>query len=108
MDADFFALFGIAISLAVIAWSGWTFASQYRLNRRAARFDNYYAVLERVVGQGQQNSALMIAAIHELSRYPEYKAVTVRILENSPVTGDSIEKIKTEMSETMKILEKAK
>ena len=104
VNANLLALLGITISLAVIAASGLTFVLQYRLNRRAARFNSYYNVLERVVGQGQQNSALMIAAVHELSRYPEYKEVTTRILESAPVTGHSADQIRAEMSETVKIL----
>ena len=91
--AIFIAFFGLAVPLISLAVSAARFIAVRQAENRQQRYENYHNLIYQLVQgrEGQPYIDLQVAALFELGNYPEYRDVTLRILEGLGSAWDNSE-----------------
>ncbi|UCB56630.1 MAG: hypothetical protein JSV30_05320 [Candidatus Omnitrophota bacterium] len=73
---------GIIIPLVSIAFSGIQYIEANKRLTKQKSFENYHIVIGRIGGGEKSDIFVAAANIFELRNYPEYRDVSIRILEH--------------------------
>lgn len=77
---------GLVVPLCVLAWAAYRYTVDREEERKYRRFEQFYAVTDRV---GEQGGSIVskVAAVYELRRFPDYADVIVRLTESPDIRG---------------------
>jgi hypothetical protein len=80
------AVLTFLLSLGALAFSAWHYVTIRRAELRNTRYEQYHALLLKVSSGADQQGLLKLvsqrAFIYELRHFPEYSALTKRLLES--------------------------
>jgi len=75
----------VLVAAIPIVWQAWQYFDQKRLELKDRRFNTYHDLIRRLVESDTPQQSLrldrQIAVVYELRNFPEYKEVTLRILD---------------------------
>lgn len=105
-------VFALVVSLAALAFSAFRYVSLRRDELKNQRYERYHLLLRNISNGADSDGQLKLvsqrAFIYELRHFPEYKVLTVRLLESLidewRENDDKKEKLTFEIQETIKVL----
>ncbi len=102
------AFLSVIIPLFVIAFSAWEYTENRKFETKQHTFENYHLIVERFTGGDKGSVFVIVANIFELRNYPEYKEVSLKILNDMKLNWSTtrIPLIEMEINATMRYLKK--
>ncbi len=92
-----YAMFlGVLIPLFTLAFSALKYVDIRELEQRQQSFDNYHGLIERLTNTDSMDA--QAAILYELRNYPEYKDVSIRILNSYQVKWKAHEMLFAELN----------
>ena len=101
------AFLGVVIPLCVIAFSAFQYVQTNDISAKQRKFENYHLIIERFGGGNTGSIFVTVANIYELRNYPEYREVSINILEDMQKNWATSKEplVAREIKDTKKFLE---
>jgi hypothetical protein len=96
-------ILGTLASFAAIAWSAVTYVQIRRAETKHQEYLKFFAVCDQL---GQQGGSIVskVAAAFELRKYPQYKDVILRLIDDVRIEGDAAKMLRKELELTAEFL----
>ncbi|MFA5968451.1 MAG: hypothetical protein WC816_04305 [Sphingomonas sp.] len=102
---DWLTWAAVVLPLVAIAWSAVQYVRTQRREQEYREFEKFHRIMSEL---GTQNTTVMgnMALAYELRKFPQYREVIVRALEDIDVRGSRADLLKREFSLTIELMKR--